>query len=257
MNDQITIHGDEEEQIKVEWRDGKAITTSLNVSYVFSKRHRDIMRTIDNILPKISNDFSERNFTLTDFIDKNGDKQRKYEMTQDGWAILVMGFTGEKALKFKEKYIAKFNEMERELSDNKLPALPDFNDPVAAARAWADAKEAEIKANAALEAAQPKISFHDHIEVSINSISVAEFANLLTKKNLKIGQNKLFQWFYDNKYLLNSSRPYQHALDNGWVEIRKITYQDAKNNERTTHKVMVTGKGQTYFTKKIKETLSV
>lgn len=34
-----------------------------------------------------------------------------YLMTQDGFTLLVMGFTGKKAMQFKEQYIKEFNEM--------------------------------------------------------------------------------------------------------------------------------------------------
>ena len=34
-------------------------------------------------------------------------------MTRDGFTMLVMGYTGAKAMRFKELYIKRFNEMER------------------------------------------------------------------------------------------------------------------------------------------------
>ncbi len=34
-------------------------------------------------------------------------------MTRDGFTILVMGYTGAKAMRFKELYIKRFNEMEQ------------------------------------------------------------------------------------------------------------------------------------------------
>lgn len=36
-------------------------------------------------------------------------------MTKDGFTLLVMGFTGKKALHFKMMYINEFNSMEAEL----------------------------------------------------------------------------------------------------------------------------------------------
>lgn len=51
-------------------------------------------------------------------------------MTKDGFTILVMGFTGSKAMEFKEWYISEFNRMERFITSSKLaklelPALTD------------------------------------------------------------------------------------------------------------------------------------
>ena len=34
-------------------------------------------------------------------------------MTKDGFTLLAMGYTGEKAMKFKEAYIKQFNVMEK------------------------------------------------------------------------------------------------------------------------------------------------
>ena len=36
-------------------------------------------------------------------------------MTRDGFTLLAMGYTGEKAMRFKEGYIRQFNEMEKAL----------------------------------------------------------------------------------------------------------------------------------------------
>lgn len=38
-----------------------------------------------------------------------------FVMNRDGFTLLAMGFTGDKALKFKLDYIAAFNKMEKEL----------------------------------------------------------------------------------------------------------------------------------------------
>lgn len=39
-----------------------------------------------------------------------------YEMDKDGFVMLVMGYNGEKAMQFKEAYIAGFNAMDVEYS---------------------------------------------------------------------------------------------------------------------------------------------
>ena len=43
-------------------------------------------------------------------------------MNRDGFTLLAMGFTGQKALKFKLKYIEAFNQMEELLkTQSNLP----------------------------------------------------------------------------------------------------------------------------------------
>jgi phage regulator Rha-like protein len=49
-------------------------------------------------------------------------------MTRDGFTLLVMGFTGKKAMEFKERYIEAFNNMEMELK-KRAPATINWEDP--------------------------------------------------------------------------------------------------------------------------------
>ncbi|HDR15548.1 MAG TPA: hypothetical protein ENN79_08755 [Desulfobacteraceae bacterium] len=83
-------------------------TTSLNVAEVFGKPHLD--------LPDI---FRQGNFSQSSYTNTQGKDQPMYNMTRDGFAILVMGFTGKKAMKFKIAYINAFNQMEAEILKQK------------------------------------------------------------------------------------------------------------------------------------------
>ncbi|EAJ0665447.1 phage antirepressor Ant [Campylobacter coli] len=88
---------------------------SLDLAKVFKKRHDNIIQTIEN-LPQ--DEFKTLNFEISSSIRKNGlfEKDTKfYNLTRDGFSLLVMGFTGEKAYKWKIEFIKVFNEMEKRL----------------------------------------------------------------------------------------------------------------------------------------------
>ncbi|EGJ7436073.1 Rha family transcriptional regulator [Campylobacter coli] len=88
---------------------------SLDLAKVFKKRHDNIIQTIEN-LPQ--DEFKTLNFEISSSIRKNGlfEKDTKfYKLTRDGFSLLVMGFTGEKAYKWKIEFIKAFNEMEKRL----------------------------------------------------------------------------------------------------------------------------------------------
>lgn len=144
-------------------------------------------------------------------------------------------------------------ELKQKLTDSYYFYKSQHVDQTAIPQTFSEALQLAADQAKQLEEAKPKIEFFDHVESSVNSISVVEFANILTKNGFKIGQNKLFKWFYENKYLISNSRPYQASLDNGWFDVKKINYEDGKGRGRTTHKILITGKGQTYFTNKIKK----
>lgn len=100
---------------------GELVTTSKLVSKVFGKQHKDILRKIDSL--ECSQEFTERNFALSEYKDGSGRKLPMWEMTKDGFMFLVMGFTGKKAAAIKEAYINAFNKMAEQLYKS-LPAAP-------------------------------------------------------------------------------------------------------------------------------------
>ena len=84
---------------------------SMFVAKFFEKRHDDVLKSIRNL--DCSDEFRLRNFAETSYKDGQGKKQPCYAMTRDGFTFLAMGYRGEKAAKFKELYIKRFNEMEK------------------------------------------------------------------------------------------------------------------------------------------------
>lgn len=90
------------------------VVSSLDVAGTFEKRHADVLRDIEEL--GCSESFRERNFALSKYsVENNRRTYPMYYMTRDGFTLLVMGYTGEKAMKFKEAYIKQFNAMEKTL----------------------------------------------------------------------------------------------------------------------------------------------
>lgn len=89
----------------------QVICTSKDVSKNFRKRHDHVLRAIENMKKDLPN-FGEMFFEIKT-TDEYGRDQRAYLMNRDGFTLLAMGFTGKKALQWKLKYIAAFNEMEK------------------------------------------------------------------------------------------------------------------------------------------------
>lgn len=95
---------------------GVARVDSLFVAAAFAKGHRHVLRDIARITePKsgLSENFIQSNFMLNTYKDASGRTLPRYLLTRDGFTMLVMGYTGSKAMHFKELYIQRFNEMEQ------------------------------------------------------------------------------------------------------------------------------------------------
>ena len=89
------------------------IVTSLDVAETFEKEHRRILQDIREL--GCSEEFRQHNFVQSEYLNQQNHKQPMYYITKDGFTLLVMGYTGEKAMKFKEAYIRQFNAMEAAL----------------------------------------------------------------------------------------------------------------------------------------------
>ncbi|HHI9534321.1 TPA: Rha family transcriptional regulator [Campylobacter coli] len=98
--------------VELEVANDQVTTTSLDIAAVFNKRHDNIIAKIETF-PKDS--FTDLNFKASKYIDNTGRILPCYKITRDGFSLLVMGFTGEKAYKWKILFIKAFNEMEKRL----------------------------------------------------------------------------------------------------------------------------------------------
>ena len=98
----------------VQVKNSQTITTSEFVAQAFKKEHKNVLRDIENLLSDIDPAFAAQNFKAVERVQKTGFGERAtraYELTKDGFMLLVMGFTGKAALAIKIAYIQAFNAM--------------------------------------------------------------------------------------------------------------------------------------------------
>ena len=89
--------------------------SSLEVAKNFGKEHKNVIQAIENI--KAENSAVTTMFIESTYQAGTGKNYKYYEITRDGLSLLVMGFTGKKALEWKLKYIQAFNLMEAKLKE--------------------------------------------------------------------------------------------------------------------------------------------
>lgn len=108
MNELINVINDE------------VVTTSLRVAEVFEKRHDRLVDEIERKYPSLLTppNGGTRYFYKGTYT-KRGREYTMYYMNRDGFSLLVMGFTGNKALEWKLKYIDAFNQMEKYINFRK------------------------------------------------------------------------------------------------------------------------------------------
>ena len=100
-------------EIKKMNKEEVTVVTSLDIAETFGKEHKNVLRDIKQL--ECSDEFGQLNFEPSSYINQQNKEQPMYFITRDGFTLLVMGYTGEKAMKFKEAYIRQFNAMEKAL----------------------------------------------------------------------------------------------------------------------------------------------
>lgn len=154
---------------------------------------------------------------------------------------------------FHLRVIRAYDRMTRE----GAISLPDFNDPVAAARAWADkAEQVQRLARLAhaqretLEAARPAVEFHEAVAQSNDTLSIGQFAKLMG-----VGEVRLFKLMRDERILITGGAkhnlPFQSHIDCGRFEVRESVYTDPETQRNHLRfQTRITPKGQMWLQKK-------
>lgn len=95
--------------INIKNNNGVLTVGSLEVAEHFGKQHKNVIQTIQNLAAENS---ATKNMFIESTYENRGKQYPQYLITRDGFSLLVMGFTGKKALAWKLKYIEAFNKME-------------------------------------------------------------------------------------------------------------------------------------------------
>ncbi len=99
---------------------GHPTTLSTQVAEYFGKLHKDVLKATRNLIESAP-ELNGRNFAPVEIKDAKGELRPAYRMDRKGFVLLSMGFTGEKALKFKIAYIDAFDAMEAKLRGDSSP----------------------------------------------------------------------------------------------------------------------------------------
>lgn len=167
----------------------QALTNSLLVAEKFEKQHKSVIRAIENLLQDIDSECSTKlrhmfaEYT-EDIPQPNGGTKtaRRFAMNRDGFNLLVMGFTGKKAIRFKLEFIEAFNVMEKAIKEGELAKVAELEQRV-------NAIERLAVTNTLPEPLAP-MSMRDTIRMLVNDCA----------RKMNISQRDVWRKVYDNLY---------------------------------------------------------
>lgn len=223
--------------------------TSLHLSDITGKQHYDLMKSIRNEVEKLG-ELAEGIFSLGSYKDKNNQERPCYKFGRKGAMQLALKYDA--VTRFK--VIEKLEELEQK---QKIPQT--FREALLLAAEQQGKIEEQQKQ---LEEQKPKIKFYNAVENAENCITIGEMSKLLQQNGLeKMGRNNFFKWLRENEYLISSNcaernTPTQKAMRLKIFKVYETTTEDSNGISFVNYKTRVTGKGQTYFIKKLVENVS-
>lgn len=225
----------------VESSKGNPVTSSLIVAETFEKDHKNVIQAIENLMAEKS---AAKFFYKTTYQNRGKDYPM-YIMTRDGFSLLAMGFTGEKALKFKLSFIDSFNNMELKLRNISTPSIPQsFSEALLLASN--QAKEIEQK-DKQLAIQAPIVDFANRVIDNDNMVDVGQAAKLL---KLSFGRNKFFNELRTKGvFFKNRNEPKQQYIESGYFELKAKEITPNNSPSFSVPKILVTQKGLFWLSK--------
>ena len=103
--------------IDVREYEGQPVVSSREVANNFEKQHKHVLECIENLKEGVAEKSADLFIESKYQHPQNKQWYKEYLLTRDGFSLLVMGFTGAKALQWKLKYIEAFNKMEEKIKN--------------------------------------------------------------------------------------------------------------------------------------------
>lgn len=235
----------------------QVLTSSLLVADKFGKNHKHVLDAIRELISSAEKSAVLKMFVPSTYIASNNKENPMFIMNRDGFTLLAMGFTGEKALQFKLEYINAFNKMEEAIKNGGFNVPKSFREALLLAAEQQEVIENQQKQieekNAKIEADKPKVLFSEAVSASNKSILVRELAKLITQNGYQIGEKQLYERLRKAGYLCSSgesyNQPTQTYMNMGLFHLKKTSVIcDGESKVYTVAKV--TPKGQIYFINK-------
>lgn len=237
---------------------GESITTSMIVAEVFGKEHKNVLRDIENL--SCSEEFRRLNFEHTHYEHpQNHQTYHCFQMTKNGFSFLVMGYTGEKAGEFKEKFINEFDKREALLHNDDYIVLRGME--------ILDRRNKELEQRNAMQAEQialqsrelkaqaPKAEYYDEVMDSEGLISTTIIA-----KDLGMSAGALNKRLHQMGVIYRQSDtwvPFSKYQDKGYCKSKTFPYTDKDGKHKTAIHFYWTEKGREFIMQKIGSTSKV
>lgn len=252
MSDLVIISGDQ------------LVTTTEAVSSGTKNEHASVIKLVRTYQRDLE-EFGTVRFEIRPrAVGQHGGGDTEYALLNEDQATLLITYmrNNDVVRRFKIELVRSFGDMRRRLAAAATaPALPDFADPAAAARAWADAKDAEKLASAKVGQLEHQVAELAPAATGLDRIANSDGAMCVTDaaKTLQLAPGKLRDFLLEKKWMYARQGKaghvaYQPVIHAGHLRHKVFSYRDPETGEQKSKaQVLVTSKGITKLAKMLAE----
>lgn len=205
--------------------------TSREIASLTGKKHMHVMRDCRMMFSALG---IESAGYIQNWIDpQNSRSYEEFALTRELTMTLITGYN----VPLRHAVVTRWAQLEQGTPAKAAPELPDFSDPVAAARAWANAKEAEQLAKCELQQVKPQAQAMARLAGEGDTHTLREGAKLLG-----VSERALIDWLLSEgmRWLYRDAKRrlqgYAHRLESGHI-VHELRYLEAREKHVTSVKL--------------------
>lgn len=208
----------------------KLMVDSREVAEMVDRQHNELMKSI-----RLYCDYlGQGNIAQSDFFAEStytnaqNKEQPCYLLTRKGCDMVANKMTGEKGVLFTATYVTKFEEMEKQLTQPKLPTT------------YLEALEALVASEKEKQILLPKAQYFDAL---VERNLLMNFRD--TAKELKIKEKEFIKWLIEKKYVYRNLKGNLKPFARHTPKLFEIKEQI--NGEWAGNQTLITPRGRETF----------
>ena len=97
---------------------GKVVTDSLVIAKIL-KNHLDVLKEVRKQIVYVGEEFGGENFHESTYVNSKNRRISKYDLTEEAFTLLVMGYTSREAVGMKIKFMKEFKRMKQYIQNQQ------------------------------------------------------------------------------------------------------------------------------------------
>ncbi|EEL73122.1 phage regulatory protein [Bacillus cereus] len=124
--DQLTVVNEKQVNSQLVFEvNGEVVTDSLMIADMFGKDHYNVLKDIRKQIGYAGKEFGQVNFHESSYINSQNKRIPKFDLTEEAFTLVVMGYNTKEAVQMKIKFIEEFKRMKKHIQNQqKIPTDP-------------------------------------------------------------------------------------------------------------------------------------